>query len=115
MAWSWRSRTALDQWTDPDLWTKVLEHKIIASTLQVLLNALRHAYFHLGTDIGAYHAADKLVYNVIMHEFYDKCASGTCAGTMGVKPFVLGLTVSPIVGENFENAFTCVRISLIQT
>jgi ERCC4-related helicase len=54
-----------DQWKDPALWRRVLgSHRIIVSTPDVLLNALRHGYVHLGRDVGflvfdeAHHAAD---------------------------------------------------------
>ncbi|KAH9914351.1 uncharacterized protein B0H18DRAFT_1087835 [Fomitopsis serialis] len=67
----------LYQWKDQALWRRVLEsHRIIVSTPQVLLDALRHGYVDLGIDIGllvydeAHHAIGKDPYNMIMKDFY---------------------------------------------
>lgn len=60
----------------------------------------------------AHHAADNHPYNMIMREFYDKCAPRTGAVDAGdVKPYVLGLTASPIFGgkTDVERAFSCVH------
>ncbi|KAI5116185.1 hypothetical protein M0805_002010 [Coniferiporia weirii] len=105
-----------NQWTDPTLWEKILStHRIIVSTPQVLLDALRHGYINLGRDIGllvfdeAHHAQDKHPYNLIMREFYSVCqpraSSASAPPGSNVKPFVLGLTASPIFGGNVNNAF----------
>lgn len=41
-----------DQWKNASLWRKVLEtHRVMVSTPQVLLDALRHGYIVLGRDI----------------------------------------------------------------
>lgn len=90
-------------------------HRIIVSTPQVLLDALRHGYIRLGSDIGllvfdeAHHARQKHPYNLIMREFYDHCKprkfSCFTASQPDVKPFVLGLTASPMFGGSVDNAF----------
>jgi endoribonuclease Dicer len=101
-----------NQWLDPGLWRGVLEkHRIMVTTPQVLLDALRHGYIHLGTDIGllifdeAHHAVDKHPYNAIMQEFYFKLPSRSIADGNNLRPMVLGLTASPIYGGNVESAF----------
>jgi len=100
-----------DQWKDPALWRRVLDsYRIIVSTPDVLLNALRHGYVHLGRDIGflvfdeAHHAADRHSYNLIMREFYTGLLPrGAAEGADGdVRPMVLGLTASPIFGGDAE-------------
>jgi len=106
-----------DQWGDRELWRRVLNtHRIVVSTHDVLLNALRHGYVRLGDDIGllvfdeAHHAADKHAYNVLMREFYDvlpRRVPGDVDKTM--RPMILGLTASPIFGGNAETAFRQVK------
>ncbi|THH09756.1 hypothetical protein EW145_g1776 [Phellinidium pouzarii] len=115
-----------DQWIDQDLWKVALStHRIMVSTPQILLDALRHGYINLGRDIGllifdeAHHAADKHPYNMIMREFYDDCeprdASILGPSKAGVKPFVLGLTASPVFGGNIDKAFTKIERNLDST
>lgn len=108
-----------DQWTDEELWKKALStHRIIVSTPQVLLDALRHGYVNLGCDIGllvfdeAHHAADNHPYNMIMREFYDQCSPREAfdVGSVGVRPYVLGLTASPVFGGNISSAFQFVLL-----
>lgn len=103
-----------DQWKSPDLWAAALStHRIIVSTPQVLLDALRHGYVNLGKDVGllvfdeAHHAADKHPYNMIMKEFYFRCEprDSNDLTQYGVQPFVLGLTASPIFGGSVDQAF----------
>lgn len=104
-----------DQWKSPNLWKKALaSHRIIVTTPQVLLDALRHGYVNLGRDIGllvfdeAHHAADRHPYNMIMREFYDNCqprSENNPQDQDDVRPFVLGLTASPIFGGNVRDAF----------
>ena len=108
-----------DQWKDIKLWKRVLnDHRIVVTTHDVLLNALRHGYIKLGRDINllvfdeAHHAADKHPYNLIMQEFYrplpERPASKerlTVPSTAEVRPMVLGLTASPIFGGDVEKAF----------
>jgi ERCC4-related helicase len=60
-----------EQWKDPALWRAVVgSHRIVVSTPQVLLDALRHGYVQLGTHVGllvfdeAHHTADDSPYNV---------------------------------------------------
>lgn len=107
-----------DQWTDEHLWKQVLStHRIIVSTPQVLLDALRHGYVNMGRDIGllvfdeAHHATDKHPYNMIMREFYDFCSPRATSNSTSenVRPFVLGLTASPAFGGNIGKAFQCVQ------
>lgn len=101
-----------NQWKDPALWRDVLEkHRIMVSTPQVLLDALRHGYIHLGKDIGlmvfdeAHHATDNHPYNSIMKEFYFDLPSRQYAAGNMFRPMVLGLTASPIYGGHVESAF----------
>lgn len=112
-----------DQWKSPNLWKKALaSHRVIVTTPQVLLDALRHGYVNLGSDIGllvvdeAHHAADRHPYNMIMREFYDKCPSRTesspARDSAIVRPFVLGLTASPIFGGSARDAFKWVTLVL---
>ena len=100
-----------DQWKDPALWRRVLdEHRIIVTTPDVLLNALRHGYVHLGRNVGflvfdeAHHAADRHSYNLVMREFYDGLPSRGAAKSVeaDVRPMILGLTASPIFGGDAE-------------
>ena len=106
-----------DQWKNHELWRSVLtDYRIIVSTPDVLLNALRHGYLHLGRNIGflvfdeAHHAADKHAYNLVMREFYSKLpprdsASAESDGSdADVRPTILGLTASPIFGGNVETS-----------
>ena len=58
-----------DQWKKESLWQKVIEtHRIVVSTPQVLLDALRHSYIQMGRDIGlmifdeAHHTKKEHVY-----------------------------------------------------
>jgi endoribonuclease Dicer len=109
-----------DQWRDRELWCRVLKtHRIVVSTPDVLLNALRHGYAHLGTDIGllvfdeAHHASKNHSYNLLMREFYDPLpphVPGDVDKTM--RPMVLGLTASPIFGGNAEREFRQVKQTL---
>ena len=111
-----------DQWTNPKLWSDALStHRILVSTPQVLRDALRHGYVNLGSHIGllifdeAHHASGKHPYNMIMREFYDTCTiarnfSSFQPSESNIKPFVLGLTASPIFGGNVEKAFEYVFI-----
>jgi endoribonuclease Dicer len=95
-------------------------HRVIVSTQDVLLNALRHGYVNLGRDIGllvfdeAHHAADKHSYNMVMQEFY----AGLPPRIPGepdenVRPMILGLTASPIFGGNAEKSFRSVKPTLL--
>ena len=98
-----------DQWINPAIWDRVLRtHRIMISTPQVFLDALRHGYISLGRDISllvfdeAHHTHDHHPYNDIMMEFYfnlprrDQCLQNS----LEVRPMVLGLTASPIYGGN---------------
>ncbi|EIW74574.1 P-loop containing nucleoside triphosphate hydrolase protein [Coniophora puteana RWD-64-598 SS2] len=103
-----------NQWKDIALWRGVLQrHRIIVSTPQVLLDALRHGYVKLGEDIGllvfdeAHHAVDNHPYNCIMKEFYFRVAVREHGAASGAesreeRPMVLGLTASPVYGGNVE-------------
>ena len=83
----------------------------MVSTPQVLLDALRHGYIHLGKHIGlmvfdeAHHATDNHPYNSIMKEFYFDLPSRQYAAGNMFRPMVLGLTASPIYGGHVESAF----------
>ncbi|KAK0494093.1 hypothetical protein EDD18DRAFT_1356040 [Armillaria luteobubalina] len=103
-----------DQWRDESLWRKVLEtHRIVVSTPQVLLDALRHSYIQMGRDIGlmifdeAHHANDKAPYNMIMKEFYFRLLPRDTPDLdpLCARPMILGLTASPIYGGDIVKAF----------
>jgi ERCC4-related helicase len=106
-----------DQWKSAAVWEKVLQtHRVIVSTPQVFLDALRHAYIDLGKDISllvfdeAHHATGDHPYTRIMQEFYhsiiEQPAGNRIYGISQVfRPFVMGLTASPIYGGNVEKAF----------
>jgi endoribonuclease Dicer len=106
-----------NQWKNASLWTDVLAtNQIIVSTPQVLLDALRHGYILLGTDVSlmvfdeAHHAVDNHPYNRIMLEFYFHIPPrGTEPQGPFIRPHVLGLTASPIYGGNVDKAFRCVQ------
>ncbi|KAI5895582.1 P-loop containing nucleoside triphosphate hydrolase protein [Schizophyllum commune H4-8] len=120
-----------DQWKDAALWMRVLrDHKIMISTPQVLLDALRHGYINLGRDISllvfdeAHHAVDNHPYNRVMLEFYRPLAtvpvnveSQIAPGKVVplCRPAVLGLTASPIFGGNTEKAFRTIESNLDAT
>lgn len=105
-----------DQWKNAALWSKVLaEHRIMISTPQILLDALRHGYIQLGRDISllvfdeAHHATSKHPYNEIMKGFYRPLPprEGRDAQSI-VRPAILGLTASPIYGGDIGKAFRSV-------
>ena len=104
-----------DQWKDVRLWRTVLStHRIVVSTPQILLDALRHGYIDLGRDISllvfdeAHHAVDNHPCNQIMKEFYFRLpVRGVDPDKPGdwIRPNVLGLTASPVFGGNIAAAF----------
>ncbi len=102
-----------NQWKNAALWERVLHtHRIMVSTPQVLLDALRHGYINLGRDISlivfdeAHHAVDKHPYNRIMKEFYFELpVRHAHESSVVVRPVILGLTASPIYGGNVDNSF----------
>lgn len=113
-----------NQWKNAALWQRVIStHRIVVSTPQVLLDALRHGYIILGRDISlmifdeAHHAVDNDPYNRIMQEFYfitpPRIPHSEVSGSVmnqsttfeTVRPMILGLTASPIFGGNVEKAF----------
>ncbi|KAI0299668.1 hypothetical protein B0F90DRAFT_1727667 [Multifurca ochricompacta] len=115
-----------DQWKDAGLWLRVLDaHRVIVSTHDVLLNALRHGYVRLGADISllvfdeAHHATDKHAYNLIMREFYFELPSRTFLdgkdSSLEVRPMILGLTASPIFGGDAERALRQIEFNLDST
>ncbi|EAU81005.1 hypothetical protein CC1G_03181 [Coprinopsis cinerea okayama7 len=111
-----------DQWKNAALWKSVLEtHRVIVSTPQVFLDALRHGYINMGLQIGllvfdeAHHAADKHPYNLIMKDFYFKlpARSPMHDADFPCRPMVLGLTASPIFGSGDVNkAFRLIEAHL---
>ncbi|KAF8876387.1 hypothetical protein BD779DRAFT_1677791 [Infundibulicybe gibba] len=120
-----------NQWKDAALWRTVLStHRVMVSTPQVLLDALRHGYILLGRDISllvfdeAHHAVDNHPYNRIMKEFYfdlpprppivSSAPQIAPAGVENefVRPMVLGLTASPIYGGNPAKAFETIEGNL---
>ena len=104
------------QWTDPAMWRKIIDsHRVMVTTPQVLLDALRHGYINLGADISllifdeVHHAGKNHPYNAIMQEFYHILPprGSPEAKENRVRPMVLGLTASPIFGGNPEQALRC--------
>lgn len=102
-----------DQWKDKALWERILkDYQIMVSTPQILLNALLHGYIDLGRDIGlivfdeAHHAVAKHPYNMIMQGFYHRLPlrEGLHPDAY-VRPFVMGLTASPVYGSRVDTAF----------
>lgn len=96
-----------DKWTNPLVWKQITAlNQVIVSTHQVLLDALRHAYLNLGTDIAmiifdeAHHALRGHPYNRIMREFYDPLP-------FGLRPHIMGLTASPMDVEILERNLMC--------
>ncbi|KAJ7227232.1 hypothetical protein GGX14DRAFT_418753 [Mycena pura] len=115
-----------EHWKDAALWRSVLNtHRVVVTTPQVLLDALRHSYVKLGQDIGllvfdeAHHAVEEHPYNRIMVEFYFECHPRTSYSTDGhfsaqdnVRPMILGLTASPIYGGNVAKGFQNIEKNL---
>ena len=103
------------QWKNPVIWQKILQtHRVMVSTPQVLLDALRHGYILMGRDINlivfdeAHHATRDHPYNQIMKEFYfflPKRAASGVDDFSPVRPMIMGLTASPIYGGNAAIAF----------
>jgi len=94
-------------------------HRIMVTTPQVLLDALRHGYIILGRDISllvfdeAHHAVDNHPYNRIMQEFYFELPAKSSDTDRGiVRPTILGLTASPIFGGNVGKAFQTIEGNL---
>lgn len=107
-----------DQWKNPLLWRKILDsHRVMVTTPQVLLDALRHGYVNLGADISllifdeVHHAGKNHPYNAIMQEFYHTLPprDSSAASENHVRPMILGLTASPIFGGNPDQAFRYAR------
>ncbi|KAK0470340.1 uncharacterized protein EV420DRAFT_107663 [Desarmillaria tabescens] len=110
-----------DQWKDASLWKRVIEtHRIVVSTPQVLLDALRHSYVQMGRDIGlmifdeAHHTLDKAPYNMIMREFYFGLSPRDTPNLdpRYARPMILGLTASPIYGGDIIKAFSNIERNL---
>ena len=108
------------QWKNPVIWQKILQtHRVMVSTPQVLLDALRHGYIILGRDINlivfdeAHHATRDHPYNQIMKEFYSILPERSEPGVQHfspVRPMIMGLTASPIYGGNALTAFKYVPL-----
>ncbi|KAG6837138.1 hypothetical protein H0H93_014043 [Arthromyces matolae] len=112
-----------DQWKNSALWQTALHNnRVMVTTPQVLLDALRHSYVSLGRDISllifdeAHHAVDNHPYNRIMVEFYFNLPAQTSPISTGYqRPSILGLTASPIYGGNAEKAFKTIEANLDST
>ncbi|KAK1219930.1 Dicer-like protein 2 [Marasmius sp. AFHP31] len=115
-----------DQWKDTNMWQTVLrDYRVVVSTPQVLLDALRHGYIVMGRDLSllifdeAHHAVEGDPYNRIMQEFYKalppriRRPDGTIPDF--VRPMVMGLTASPIYGGNVDRAFNVIQHNLDST
>ncbi|KAF9501446.1 P-loop containing nucleoside triphosphate hydrolase protein [Pleurotus eryngii] len=110
-----------DDWKGRVLWEGLLAtHKVVVSTPQVLLNALRHGYVSMGKDISlivfdeAHHAVREEPYNQIMREFYFHLpprVSGNGPCTIA-RPAIMGMTASPVYGGNVERAFRSLEANL---
>ena len=106
-------RSAPDQWKDAALWESCLaDHRIVVSTPQILLDALRHGYVRMGRDISllvfdeAHHATRSHPYNEIMKGFYVPLPPARPENPhLEVRPAILGLTASPIYGGDIGRAF----------
>lgn len=113
--------SAPDQWKNAGLWSSILsQHRIVVSTPQILLDALRHGYINLGRDVAllvfdeAHHATSKHPYNEIMRGFYHPLPPRQEADVQAImRPAVLGLTASPIysAGE-IERSFREIEANL---
>ncbi|KAJ7581029.1 hypothetical protein C8J56DRAFT_832913 [Mycena floridula] len=108
-----------NQWKDAALWKGALStHRVMVSTPQVLLDALRHGYIHLGRDISllvfdeAHHAVENNPYNRIMMEFYFLLPIRTTGAGSIVRPMILGLTASPIYGGDIVKSFREIESNL---
>ncbi|KAJ7066996.1 hypothetical protein C8F01DRAFT_1119904 [Mycena amicta] len=115
-----------EHWVNPNLWKSVLStHRIVVSTPQVLLDALRHSYVQMGRDLSlivfdeAHHAGKDHPYNRIMAEFYFNCparnpelSNAFLAAPQNVRPVILGLTASPIYGGNVIKSFEMIEHNL---
>ncbi|KAK2462688.1 hypothetical protein APHAL10511_005304 [Amanita phalloides] len=113
------------QWKNASLWQEMLQtHRIMVSTPQVLLDALRHGYIVMGRDINlivfdeAHHASRSHPYNMIMQEFYfhlPNRSSPDIQDASFVRPMIMGLTASPIYGGNAIIAFQTIERNLDST
>ncbi|KAF9264929.1 P-loop containing nucleoside triphosphate hydrolase protein [Marasmius fiardii PR-910] len=112
-----------DQWKDTNLWRTVLEkYRVVVSTPQVLLDALRHGYIVMGRDISllifdeAHHAVEGDPYNRIMQEFYKVLPPRPKTTEVSlsdmIRPMIMGLTASPIYGGNVDRAFNMIEHNL---
>ncbi|KAG7092207.1 hypothetical protein E1B28_008574 [Marasmius oreades] len=112
-----------DQWKDTHLWRTVMEkYRVVVSTPQVLLDALRHGYIVMGRDISllvfdeAHHAVEGDPYNRIMQEFYRPLPPRTRTAGVPfpalVRPMIMGLTASPIYGGNVDRSFNVIEQNL---
>lgn len=109
-----------DEWKDRMIWQKIMaDHRVVVSTPQVLVDALRHSYVNLGLDINllvfdeAHHAVRDHPYSVLMREFYFRLparprlsAQSISQSAMEMRPSILGLTASPVYGgKDMEKEF----------
>ncbi|KAF4598646.1 Dicer-like protein 2 [Pleurotus pulmonarius] len=112
-----------DDWKGRVLWEGLLAtHKVVVSTPQVLLNALRHGYVSMGKDISlivfdeAHHAVREEPYNQIMREFYFRLPSRVSGSgndqSAVARPAIMGMTASPVYGGNVERAFRSLEANL---
>ncbi|KIY73904.1 P-loop containing nucleoside triphosphate hydrolase protein [Cylindrobasidium torrendii FP15055 ss-10] len=111
-----------DQWKDARLWQSVLQtHRVVVSTPQVLLDAMRHSYVGMGRDISlivfdeAHHAVDKAPYNTIMKEFYFRLSPRINADVVDpslLRPHIMGLTASPVYGGDIAKSLRIIEGNL---